>query len=131
MSPTVAARDLTTPDKVLVTPRPKPAKADLHDNAGHNVLSDVVSEAAKRAYGKQGAAAAQLGKDEGNFSRDVRAERTTLRELRALGPAFLAAFGKELVLQFGELDDPKARARRLCDEAQELINELRQFVDAA
>lgn len=121
---------MTAPDNGLVIPRPTPAKATLADNFGSDSLSDVVIEAAKSSYGKQGAAAAQLGKDEGNFSRDVKAKRMTLRDLEALGPGFLAQFGHELVEQYGALQDPKTRARRTCDQMQALVNELRQFVDA-
>lgn len=131
MPQSFANRQQTAPDNSLVMARPIPAKAELHDNAGQNLLSEVVIEAAKASYGKQGAAAAHLGKDEGNFSRDVKAKRTTLRDLEALGPGFLAQLGHELIEQFEPLADPKTRARRTCDQLQALVNELRQFVDAA
>lgn len=130
MPRTLPARFIEEPDKTHVIPRPNPAKADLHDNDLQNVLSAVVIEAAKSSYGKQGAAAAHLGKDEGNFSRDVKAKRLTLRELESLGPTFLATLGQELIEQYGALQDPKTRARRTCDQMQALVNELRQFVDA-
>jgi hypothetical protein len=118
----------SSPDKRLVTVRPTMLKANNDPQHG---LSAVVSDATKRSYGKQGAAAAQLGKDEGNFARDLRAGRLTLRDLDALGAPFLAALGRELLERYGELQDPKARARQVCDEVQALVNELRQFIEAA
>lgn len=108
------------------------AKAALHDNDGQreaDPLSDVVLSAAKRTYGKQGAAAAQLGKDEGNFSRDVKAERTTLRDLKALGPAFLADFGAGLVQEYGPLSDPKEAARKSIEQIEDALRTFRQFVE--
>lgn len=121
----------TTPDRTLVTPRPQMAKAALDDKAGQGRLSEVVKEAAKRSHGKEGAAARHLGKDEGNFSRDVKAGRITIGQLEELGSAFLAAFGTELVQQFGPLSDPADHAERLCDQMQAMVNELRQFVRAS
>lgn len=107
------------------------AKANLDDNGGQDGLSEVVLTAAKKAYGKQGAAAAALGKDEGNFSRDVKAERPTLRDLRALGPQFLAALGEELIQQYGPLTDPKDAARKSLTRIEDEVRALRQFVDVA
>jgi hypothetical protein len=86
------------------------------DNPIVTPLYEVVSEAAKRTYGK--------------FSRDLRAERMTLRDLRQLGPEFLAAFGQELVDEYGALTDPRARARRTLAQIEAACKELRQFVDA-
>lgn len=121
---------LTAPDKALVTVRPQMAKAELPDNDAADSLSPVVKEAAKRAYGgKQGAAAAKLKKDEGNFARDVTAERMTIRELRALGRTFLAEFGKELVNEYAPLDTPLARAHRKIREAHDALDELEQSLE--
>jgi hypothetical protein len=131
MRSTVPGAALTRPDDSPVIPRPKMAKATVPDNEGQHPLSGLVSDAAKATHGKQGAAAAALGKDEGNFARDLRAGRITLRDLYALGPTFLAAFGAELTGQFGALTDPRERARRLCDEMQAIVTELRQYLDHA
>lgn len=129
MASSLAKSPVTTPDKALVSVRPQMAKAGLDDNRGQDPLSGVVFEAAKRAHGKQGAAAAQLGKDEGNFSRDVKAGRLTTAQMKALGPSFLAELGQQLVNEYGSLSDPKDHARKLCDAIQSQINELRQFID--
>lgn len=103
----------------------------MDDNHGQERLSDVVKEAARRSFGKEGAAARQLGKDEGNFSRDVKHERLTMRDLSALGAPFLAELGKELVDQFGQLSDPKDRARALVHQIESCLLELKQFIEAA
>jgi hypothetical protein len=100
------------------------------DNPVVTPLYEVVSEAAKTIYGKQENAALVLRKHPGNFSRDLRAERMTLRDLRELGPEFLAAFGQELIDEYGELTDPKARARRTLAQMEAACRELRQFVDS-
>lgn len=120
---------VTVPDNPLVTVRPQMAKATLPDNTAAESLSSVVKEAAKRSYGKQGAAAAQLGKDEGNFARDVSAERLTLRDLKSLGRLFLAELGKELVNEYAPLDTPLARARRKIREAHAALDELSQALE--
>lgn len=129
MTPNVATARLTSPDKAFVSPRPTPAKAELRDNAGQDPLSDVVISAAKRAYGKQGAAAAHLGKDEGNFSRDAKAGRITTAQLKALGPSFLAEFGRELLQEFGTaLESPQLRAQRVIRETRQKLDELDEFI---
>jgi hypothetical protein len=114
-----------TPDNLDVIGRPKMTKVDIGPTTP---LSSVVKEAAKRAYGKQEAAAAHLGKDKGNFSRDVDAGRVTLRDLDALGAPFLSELGKELTREYGPLSDPADRADRLLEAADSIISELRQFV---
>jgi hypothetical protein len=128
MPNTLAQPYQTRPDKADVTGRKRMAHADLHDNAGQDPLSDVVLDAAKKTFGKQGAAAAHLGKDEGNFSRDTKALRTTLEHLRDLGPSFLAQFGRGLVNQYGELADPHDYADRVLLEIDRLVVELKQYV---
>lgn len=104
------------------------AHAELQDNTGQDPLSDVVLSASKQAFGKQGAAAAQLKKDEGNFSRDTKALRLTLEHLRDLGPTFLAQLGQGLVNQYGTLSDPHDYADRLLLEIERLVVELKQYV---
>lgn len=129
MPQTMSQPAVTRQDNSLVNVHPQMAKADLHDNAVPESLSPVVKEAAKRSYGKQGAAAAQLGKDEGNFARDVAAERLTLRDLKCLGRQFLAELGKELVNEYAPLDTPKARATRKIREAHAALDELSQALE--
>lgn len=133
MSPTVNGSAVTTPDNRLVTARPKAAKAALHDNRGQDgasSLSGPVIEATKKSWVKQGAAAAVLGKDEGNFSRDVKAERLTLAQLRALGPEFLAAFGAELLEEYGQLADPKDYIYKRLRDVEEALHEFKQFLES-
>lgn len=119
----------TTPDNLPVSARPANLKADLPDNRPAESLSPVVKEAAKRAHGKQGVAAAVLGKDEGNFARDVSAERTTIGDLRKLGPEFLVEFGKELLETYGPLATPRARARQTIRTMRAQLEELDQYVE--
>lgn len=100
------------------------------DNPVVTPLYEVVSEAARSVYGKQENAALFLRKHPGNFSRDLRAERMTLRDLRALGPAFLAAFGEQLVDEYGALTDPKTRVRHTIAQIEQSCKELRAFVES-
>ncbi len=128
MAPSIAPARQTSPDNSLVTGRPVMAKATLDDNRANGELSSVVTDSAKRVYGKQGAAAAQLGKDEGNFSRDVKAGRMTLADLSRLGPEFLAELGKELVNSYGAAS-PQARLRRIARAHRETAEELEQLAE--
>jgi hypothetical protein len=130
MPNTLAQPYMTTPDKGVVTEKKRMARAAVPDNVGQDTLSDVVLTAARRSHGKQGAAAAALGKDEGNFSRDTKALRLTLADLKALGAPFLASLGRELQEQFGQLSDPHDHADRLLLEAERLIFELKQYVSS-
>jgi hypothetical protein len=120
---------LTTPDRTLVSPHGHSVKAQLRDNTEPNPLSAVVLDSAKRAHGKQGAAAAVLGKDEGNFSRDTKAGRLSLRELHELGPEFLADLGKSLVEQYAPLATPKARALSITRAMRRELDELDQAIE--
>lgn len=129
MASSIARPYPTSPDNSLVTGRPAMAKATLDDNGAGVQLSSVVKDTAKRVYGKQGAAAAQLGKDEGNFARDVVAGRTTLADLGKLGPQFLAELGRELVEQYAPLSTPQARARQQIKVARQALEELEQVVE--
>jgi len=119
---------VTAPDNLDVIGRPRMAKMTTTDSTPASRLSEVVKEAAKVAHGKQGAAAAHLGKDEGNFARDLQARRMTIGQLEDLGVAFLAAFGKKLHDEYGPLASPDDQAERLLDQVQAIANELRQYV---
>lgn len=103
------------------------AKATLRDKADADPLSPLVIDVAKRVLVKQGAAAAVLEKDEGNYSRDAKAGRLTTGQLAKLGPVFLAELGRELVEQFAPLATPAARIRKLADEQERIAAELRQL----
>lgn len=122
MPRTLPTPDLTTPDKSLVIGRPVQAKAALRDNETQRRLSAVVKEAARRTYAKQGLAAEVLGKDEGNFTRDVSAGRITLADLAGLKAIFLAQFGAGLVQEFGpSMKSAKEQAR---DRIPDIIREI-------
>jgi hypothetical protein len=129
MSSSVANGRVTGPDKLDVIPRPKPAKATLPDKVSVEQLSGVVIDAAKTVYGKQGAAAAQLGKDEGNFSRDVKAGRFALPQMAELGPDWLVAFASSVLDEFAPLATPAARARHLLREQRRITDELEQLTE--
>lgn len=142
MTPSVANATVTNPDNSGVIACHRRRATDRlaegfierrtpADTITADPLSGAVTEAALRAFGKQGAAAAQLGKDHSNFSRDVRAERLTLRDLSALGAPFLAELGKELIEQYAPLADPKLATQRHLRTVLQLLGEVAQFVDAA
>lgn len=129
MASNVATAPLTTKDKALVNHHPQMLKVTTVDKPGATSLSPLVKDAAKQAHGKQEAAAAVLGKDGGNFSRDADAERLTLRDLRQLGPEFLAKLGAALADEYGPLaETPAQHAEKLLDAIQAQLNEVRQFI---
>lgn len=119
---------LITPDKSVPIGSLRMASADNDATSG---LSPLTKEAARRAHGKQEAAARHLGKQPSNFSRDVDRGDLRLRDLEALGPSFLAEFGRGLIEQYGALTDPKTRARLLIRDMEQCLAELRQYVEAA
>lgn len=130
MAQTVATARQTTPDKALVSVRPQMLRADIEHNAVLSELSSVVKTSAKATHGKQGAAAAKVGKDEGNFSRDVAAGRMTLAEMAKLGPEFLAQLGSDLIQTYGvALETPAARGRRRIRDARAILDELDQLLE--
>lgn len=127
MPSTVRDRAVTTLDRNIVSDCPTrtsaQAKARLKsDNHIQGRLSSVVIEAARQAHGKQQIAARELGKDEGNFSRDVRAGRTTLRQCADLGGEFLAIYGELLVKEFGGA--VKSERERALERLPEIIREI-------
>lgn len=129
MASSFGHQSMTSPDKAVITPRPVPAKATLDDKTCGERLSGLVIEAAKVTYGKQGAAAAQLGKDEGNFSRDAKAKRLTIGHLEELGPKYLAELGRELLEEYGTaLESPQARASRVIREMRQKLDEVDEFL---
>lgn len=132
MAATLPSGVLTDKDKSLVIGRPRMAKVTTADKPTAGSLSPLVKDAAKQAHGKQELAALAIGKDGGNFSRDSDAERLTIRDLRQLGPQFLVLFADLLKEEYGALaPSPAARAERLIDDMQAMLNEFRQFVRSA
>lgn len=125
----------TAQDNTDVFPRPKAAKVTTarhaaefgttEDNAGGDPLSELVLGAARAAHGgKQEAAAAHVGKDPGNFSRDM---KRISESLGKLGPLFLSRLGEDLVRQYGPLTDPKDYYRELIRGLRKHVDELEQF----
>jgi hypothetical protein len=125
----MTARALTTPDDPLVTVRPQMAKATLPDTTVAESLSPLVKNAAKFAHGKQHVAALVLGKDPGNFARDVDAERLTIADMKQLGPVFLAELARSLSEQYGPLRSPMDRLREIHRQQRELQDEALQIAE--
>lgn len=121
------ANAIETPQDALgVIGRPKMAKMTLDDPAADTHVSSLLLDAAKLAHGKLESAAAEVGKDRSNFTRDV---KKWAEVFEGLGPSFLANLGAFLVRDFGAaLETPEQRAHRLCDDLQAKVNELRQLV---
>ena len=130
MSSTVPDPSGATLRETLAGVRGKPIKADLRPQAPDSRLRDVAADALRRTS-SQKAAAIDIDLSEGRLSHKLQDGTLTLAQLEALGPVFAAKFGKDLVEKFGPLADPRDHARRLCDDIQALVNQLRQFVDAA
>jgi hypothetical protein len=94
-------------------------------------LREVAADTIRVTSGNARAAAIDMQIHEGHLSRSLKDGTIRLEQLEALGPAFAARFGQELVEKFGPLVNPKTYAYRLCDEIQALVNQLRQFIDQA
>lgn len=128
----MATRTLThdvpvTPDKHVIGSRPTPAKVDAPDSEREDVFTALVLQAAKDVCGgKQGAVAAQLGKAEGNYSRDGKAGRLTTRQLSDLGRPFLARLGKLLREEPGAADSPDVEVALDLDAAEEAIRRVKR-----
>lgn len=132
MSSSVTSAGLTRRDSSPVIPRPKPAKADLHSQQPTGVLSPLVNESIRESHGKQEVAAQSIGKDPGNFNRDLKKWTETME---ALGPEFLAALGDRLVKAFGPLaaspaECVRAKAKELHAIADE-FEQLATYIEAA
>lgn len=126
MSRSVATAVVTPQDALSVIGRPKMAKVTPDDPAADTHVSSLLLDAAKLAHGKLESAAAEVGKDRSNFTRDV---KKWAEVFEGLGPMFLATLGAALVRDFGAaLETPEQRGHRLCDDLQAKVNELRQLV---
>lgn len=117
--------------ELLADVHPTPAKAQLRPQASASRLREVAADTIRTVSGNARAAAIDMQIHEGHLSRSLKDGTIRLEQLEALGPAFAVKFGKDLVEKFGPLVDPKDHARRLCDDMQAIVNQLRQFVDAA
>jgi hypothetical protein len=99
-----------------ITPRETVVRARTErggvDNSVQLILPSHISEAARRTFGKQEAAAFELGKKPGNFSRDLRSGRLTAQQLEALGDEFLGNLGQVLVEHYSTPLDPREQALR-------------------
>lgn len=96
-------------------------------------LTAIVRDALLRSYGSLKAAAITMGEmDQAQLTRELDSGKLNLARLELLDDAGKAELSRQLIQVFGaQLEDPKARARRLCDEMTMLVNELRQFIEAA
>lgn len=127
MSRILPAHQATPQDALSVIGRPKPAKVTPEDSQPDTLVSSLLFEAARAAHGKIESAAGEVGKDRANFTRDM---KRWAQVLDALGPQFLAKFGQGLVEQYGDLSDPKSRARQLIEVIEAAARELRQYVES-
>jgi hypothetical protein len=102
----------------------KPAKARLPINADQYPLRTIVSEAIRRVS-SQKAAAADMGIDPAQLTRQLQSGRLTVERLEALGVEFYAELGRLLLEQYGnEAQTPQARARARLPEIIREILEL-------
>lgn len=129
MASSMARQYSDTPDKSLSSASTRMVKADIRDKAPQSDLSGLIRDTARKVYGKQASAAAEIGKAESNFSRDLDAGRINTSDLARLGPQFLAELGKELVDQYAPLATPHARMRQQIKVARAALDELEQGME--
>lgn len=106
------------------------AKAELRSHATLAELADVMKTASRVAHGKQENAASTLGRTPGNLSLAMSSGELKAKDMAALGDAFLAEVGRELVSRFGPLASPKQHGKRLVREARAMLDELDQLIDS-
>lgn len=117
--------------ELLADVRPVQAKAHLGSQVGTSRLREVCADAIRTVSGNARAAAIDMQIHEGHLSRSLKDGTIRLEQLEALGPAFAAKFGQELVEKFGPLTDPKDEARRALADLERAREILRQFVEVA
>ena len=129
----LATQPLTPQDALGVIARPKAAKVTEprramtpEDSQPDSRVSLLFFEAADAAHGKRESAAAEVGKDRANFTRDA---KKWMETLEGLGPVFLARFGAGLLREFGAaLETPAERGERVIDGIEAGFSELRQLI---
>lgn len=108
--------------------RPKPAKADLAVNDSQSGLKPLIAEAIRRVT-SQKAAAADMGIDPAQLTRQLQSGHLTVERLEALGPEYAAELGRLLVETFGPLSSPYARVKQDVREIRQLLDRIDQGVD--
>lgn len=122
----VATAAVTPPDALGVIGRPKMAKMTPDDPTPDTFVSSLLFTAADGVHGKRESAAAEVGKDRSNFTRDLK-KLAVLME--GLGPTFLARVGAGLVKEYGgAVETPEQFANRVLDTVQIELNQIRDVV---
>lgn len=131
MGAMVPERAPATPRETLADVRPRCAKATLRPQEGASRLRESAADALQTVT-SQKAAALDIGIHEGRLSHKLRDGSLTLKQLETLGPTYAAALGEQLTERYGEArESPKAYARRLVNQIESLLVELKQFIEAA
>lgn len=129
MSNTMRQQSCASHRELLADVHPTQAKAHLGAQATASRLREVAADTIRMVSGNARAAAIDINIHEGHLSRQLKDGTIRLEQLEALGPAFAAKFGQELVEKFGALADPKTAARASIREIEERLSLLKQFVD--
>jgi len=119
---------------------PAPERPSLADTCGKKLMAHakphqpapVVREAAAEAINRTGThkgAATDLGLDRSRFTHKLSDGTLTLKELEALGPAFVAKFGEELLERAMPLATPAARLREQIRSIRRAVDELEQGLE--
>jgi len=131
MDPRVATTPGASQREELASIRATPAKAELRMQTRTSSLREVAAEAIRSHSGNARAAAIDMAIHEGHLSRQLKDGSLRIEQLEALGPAFCAKLGQQLIDEFGPLADPKERARRLIVQMETILFELKQYVEHA
>lgn len=105
--------------------RPSMAKAVT---PSHTPLRRVIDQVIRQT-GNVKAQAGDMQIDRAQLYRQLENGNLTIGRLEALGAAFCAALGRELVEQFGPLTTPAARAKQKVREMRAALEEIDQALE--
>jgi hypothetical protein len=107
-----------------------PAKAALRGQSRSIALTSVVKDALQRHYGSLKAAAISMGQmDQGQLTRELETGKFRFERLELCDDEAKAFIAAALYEVFGQLDDPKVRARRLMREMRQRLDEFEQYLE--
>lgn len=130
MNSTVATARPSDPVRNLDTIRPTQARAVLRSDHIGLALGVVIKDAVVKHYGSVKAAAISLNNvDPSLMMRELEAGK--IGRLEQADDAAKAAIAAALFDAYGQLEDPKARARRALREVEARIREVDAYLEYA
>lgn len=106
----------------------KPVKADLAPHIPAPRMREVAASSVE-STGTQKGAATDIGIDRSRLSHKLKDGSLNLAQMEALGPAFCAEFGRQLLEEYGPLATPQMRVRQALRVMRRLIDEIEQYLE--